>query len=33
MRQASGIGDASIGDAVTLNTVEDLDELHRQINA
>ncbi len=33
MRQAAGIGDASIGDAVTLNTVEDLDELHRQINA
>lgn len=30
MRQSSGIGHEDIKDAVTLNTVEDLDELHRQ---
>ncbi len=33
MRSASGIENASIGDAVTLNTVEDLDELHKQVEA
>lgn len=33
MRTASGIKDASITDAVTLNTVEDLDSIHNQINA
>ena len=31
MRAASGIADPSIKDAVTLNTMEDLDEIHRQI--
>jgi hypothetical protein len=31
MRQASKIRDASVKDAVSLNTVEDLDEIHRQI--
>lgn len=31
MRAASGIEDASVKDAVTLNTVEDLDEIHRQV--
>ncbi len=31
MRGASGIADSSISDAVTLNKVEDLDELHRQV--
>lgn len=31
MRSSSGIGDATISDAVTLNKCEDLDELHRQI--
>jgi hypothetical protein len=29
LRRASGIEDASVKDAVTLNTVEDLDEIHR----
>lgn len=33
MRGASKIKDASIKDAVTLNTIEDLDEIHRQLNA
>jgi hypothetical protein len=33
MRAASGISDASIKDAVTLNAIEDLDEIHRQIQA
>lgn len=31
MRDASGIKDATIKDAVTLNTIEDLDEIHAQI--
>jgi hypothetical protein len=31
MRKASGIGDASISDAVSLNTVEDLDALHQSL--
>jgi hypothetical protein len=31
MREGSNIKDASIKDAVTLNTIEDLDEIHRQI--
>lgn len=31
MRKASGIGDATVSDAVTLNKLEDLDELHRQL--
>jgi hypothetical protein len=31
MRGASGIADASITDAVTLNKVEDLDEFHKQV--
>jgi hypothetical protein len=31
MREASGIADSSIADAVTLNTIEDLDELHRTL--
>lgn len=31
MRKASGLGDASVADAVTLNKLEDLDELHRQL--
>lgn len=30
MRKASGITDETIKDAVTLNTLEDLDELHKQ---
>lgn len=30
MRQSSRIGDASVKDAVTLNTVEDLDEIYSQ---
>jgi hypothetical protein len=32
MRGASKIKDASLSDAVSLNTVEDLDEIHRQLN-
>ncbi|MBV8198880.1 MAG: DUF5069 domain-containing protein [Candidatus Eremiobacteraeota bacterium] len=32
MRSSSKIKDASVKDAVTLNTIEDLDEVHRQIN-
>lgn len=31
MRAASGISNPAVKDAVTLNTVEDLDELHRQV--
>src|SRR5438445_820855 len=31
MRAASGITDGSIKDAVTLNMIEDLDEIHRQL--
>lgn len=31
MRKASGVSDASISDAVTLNKLEDLDEFHRQL--
>jgi hypothetical protein len=31
MRAASGVTDASIKDAVTLNTLEDLDELHAAV--
>ena len=31
MRKASGIKDAAIKDAVTLNTIEDLDEIYKQI--
>ena len=31
MRKASGIKDASIKDAVTLNTIEDLDDVHAQV--
>jgi hypothetical protein len=31
MRAASGINDKSITDAVTLNMIEDLDEIHRQV--
>ncbi len=30
MRESSNIGDASVRDAVTLNTVEDLDEIYSQ---
>jgi hypothetical protein len=33
MRKSSGIKHEHIKDAVTLNTVEDLDELHRQAHA
>ena len=33
MRKASGIPHEEIRDAVTLNTIEDLDELHRQATA
>jgi hypothetical protein len=33
MRGASSIEDAAVKDAITLNTVEDLDEVHRRINA
>ncbi len=32
MRAASGITDSSIKDAVTLNAIEDLDEIHRQVS-
>ncbi len=32
MRGSSGIQDATISDAVTLNTLEDLDEVHRQVH-
>jgi hypothetical protein len=31
MRGASGLRNASIADAVTLNTLEDLDELRAQV--
>lgn len=31
MRHASRIKDASVRDAVSLNTIEDLDEIHRQV--
>jgi hypothetical protein len=31
MRAASGIKDASVTDAVTLNTIEDLDDVHAQV--
>jgi hypothetical protein len=31
MRDASGIKDATITDAVTLNTIEDLDDVHAQV--
>lgn len=31
MRASSGIKDASVKDAVTLNTIEDLDEVHSQV--
>jgi hypothetical protein len=31
MRSASGLADSSVKDAVTLNTLEDLDELHAQV--
>lgn len=33
MRASSKIKDGTIGDAVTLNTIEDLDEIHRQLNS
>lgn len=33
MRAASRVADASVGDAVMLNTIEDLDEMHQRINA
>jgi hypothetical protein len=33
MRAASGVKNGAIKDAVTLNTIEDLDEVHRQLNA
>lgn len=33
MRTASGVKNVSIKDAVTLNSIEDLDEVHKQINA
>lgn len=32
MRESSKIKDGSVRDAVRLNTIEDLDELHQQIN-
>ena len=32
MRDKSKVKDGSIKDAVTLNTIEDLDEIHQQIN-
>lgn len=32
MRTSSKINDGSVKDAVSLNTIEDLDELHQQIN-
>ena len=31
MRSASGVENADIADAVTLNTIEDLDEVHRAV--
>jgi hypothetical protein len=31
MRSESGIKDSNVKDAVTLNTMEDLDELHREV--
>ncbi len=31
MRASSGIKDASVKDAVTLNTIEDLDDVHAQV--
>ncbi len=31
MRKASGLNDENVKDAVTLNKLEDLDELHRQV--
>ena len=31
MREASKIRNASVKDAVSLNTIEDLDEIHRQL--
>jgi hypothetical protein len=31
MREASGIKDGTIADAVTLNTIEDLDDVHAQV--
>jgi hypothetical protein len=31
MRKASGVSNSSVGDAVTLNTLEDLDGLHAQV--
>jgi hypothetical protein len=31
MRSASGLKDSSVKDAVRLNSVEDLDELHAQV--
>jgi hypothetical protein len=31
MREASGIKNASVKDAVTLNTIEDLDEIYHQV--
>jgi hypothetical protein len=33
MRKACGLSDHAVKDAVTLNKLEDLDELHRQITA
>ena len=33
MRKASGVKSESVGDAVTLNTLEDLDALHAQLRA
>jgi hypothetical protein len=33
MRKASGVKSESVGDAVTLNTLEDLDALHAQVRA
>ena len=33
MRTSSGVKNAAVKDAVTLNTLEDLDELHRQARA
>jgi len=32
MRGASKIKDSSVKDAVMLNTIEDLDEIHAQLN-
>jgi hypothetical protein len=32
MRKASGVANQSVGDAVTLNTLEDLDGLHAQVS-